>query len=120
MTPGLLHPVSSVRLSVCSKDFGVGLARHQIAGPHREIVQRPHRINGSFDSLAWSDEAPRQQDGSARVLGHDSTCRDGCSMGDGGQLGGVDVEAVAQAFPGSLVMTTTWSAKAATSFRTER
>ena len=92
-------PVSPVRLSVRGEDLGMCLARHQIAGPHREIVQCPHRINGPFNSLARPDEAPRQNDGPAARSGTTGVGGDGRAVGDRVQLGCVHFEAVAQPLP---------------------
>ena len=98
----LLHPVLTVGLSVGGEDLGVGLAGHQVARPHREIVQRSHGLNGSFDSFARPDESPREYDGPTGPFGHDTSSRDGSAVGDDAHFERVDIEAVAQSRPGRL------------------
>ena len=65
-------------------------------------MQRPHGLNGAFDSLARPDEPPGQYEGPTDPLGHDTSSRDGSAVGDGDHFGSVDIEAVAQADPGRL------------------
>ena len=69
---GLLNPRLTVRLSVCRQNLGMRPAGHQVARPRREIVQRPHGLNGAFDSLARTDQTPGQDDGPAYPVRHDT------------------------------------------------
>ena len=65
----LIHAGPTVRFSLRGQHLGMGLARHQIAWLHREVLQGSHGLNGSFDSFARSDEAPCQHGGAADPVG---------------------------------------------------
>ena len=82
--------------------LGVGLARHQIARRHREVLQCPHGVDGTFDPLARPNQTPGQNDRPTHPIGYDTCSGDGSAVGDGDHLGGVDVEAGAQADSGRL------------------
>ncbi len=120
MALGLLYPVPSVGLSVGREDLGVGLTGHHITRPHREIMQRSHGLNGPLDSFSRPDESPGEYDGPSTRLGHDTRVGMAAPWAMVVTLEGSTSKPSHSRARAASVMTTTRSARAATSFSTDR